>query len=289
MLFANIYSGAPMTTTSTNFNRGKLPAVLEALPLNHDQQNLPLKIYTFGRFGLVRDGIPLHFSGKIPRKPIELLKVLIAFGGRGVSEERMTDHLWPCTEIEGAKNSLSAALHRLRRLLGGNGFIQRQDGCISIDPDFCWVDAWAFERLSKQAQSIMQAADSPPTPALRIARQAIAYYTGPFLPTDTDKQWSISMREKLRDKMRNLITLLGQHQEASGDWHAALATYQKGIEADDLHEDFYQRQIICLCQLGNCGEAASVYHRCRCALAMHGVKPSPITTNIYESAIFPTM
>ena len=55
----------------------------------------PIKIYTLGRFEIIRDDEPLHFSGKEQKKPLELLKALIAFGGRDVPEERLTDALWP--------------------------------------------------------------------------------------------------------------------------------------------------------------------------------------------------
>lgn len=44
----------------------------------------PTQIYAFGRFSLVIDGTPLCFIHKTPKKPIALLKVLIALGGRDV-------------------------------------------------------------------------------------------------------------------------------------------------------------------------------------------------------------
>jgi len=282
---AGICHEVSMTTTSANLTRAELPVDQEAPHLNPDQQKWPLKIYTFGRFGLVRDGVPLHFAGKVPRKPLELLKALIACGGRGVSEEQLIDHLWPNRDEGDATHSFSSALHRLRLLLGENQFIPRQDRRITLDQSYCWVDAWAFERLTKQAQSLMQQGESDHSPALQTALQAIVHYTGPFLPSDADQLWSISMRERLRDKMHNLITMVGQYWEASTEWHTALAIYQKGLEADDLYEDFYQRQMICYGQLGNHGEVASVYQRCRITLAMLGVKPSPRTTTVYEAAL----
>jgi len=265
--------------------RPGIPVVQSEPDLGLDQFTWPLKIYTLGRFGLVRDNVPLYFSGKVPRKPLELLKILVAFGGRGVSEERLTEHLWPFTETGDAARSFSSALHRLRQLLGDSRFIRRQDKLITLDARFCWVDAWAFERLSKQVQSGMQQGQPEQSSAVQWAHLAITHYTGHFLPADRDQRWSISMRERLRGKMLNLITVVGQHWEAATDWHTALSIYQKGLETDDLHEEFYQRQMICHCQLGNHGEAASVYQRCCSTLAMLGVKPSPQTNIIYKTAI----
>lgn len=260
-------------------------AVKNSPELTFEHPARPLKIYTLGRFGLVGADEPIHFSGKVPRKPLELLKALVAFGGRGVSEELLIDHLWQGAESGSAINSFSVALHRLRRLLGGNNFILRQNGQVTLDPEFCWVDAWTFERLSKQAVSAMNEGDTDTEAALQMAQQAIAHYTGPFLPADSDRQWSISMRERLRGKMRTLILTVGQHWEAASDWQTAIAIYQKGLETDDLYDEFYQRQMICHCLLGNYGEIASVYKRCRITLAKLGIKPSPQTTSVYESVI----
>ena len=274
-----------MPTTSTSITALLQGPAVQNLPDGTlDQHTWPLKIYTLGRFGLVRDGVPLHFTGKVPRKPLELLKTLVSCGGRGVSEHLLVDHLWPGAEVGAAIRAFSVALHRLRNVLGGNGFIQRQDKRITLNPDECWVDAWAFERLAKQAHNGMNGGESDTATALKMALQAIDNYTGHFLPTDLDQQWMTPMRERLRDKMRNLITMVGQHWEAAEDWHTALAIYQKGLETDDLHETFYQCQMICHSHLGNHGTVASVYQRCRITLALSGIKPSLRTTSVYEAA-----
>ena len=53
------------------------------------------RVTTLGRFSLLRHGEPVTFSGKAQRRPLELLRVLIAHGGREVTEERVTEALWP--------------------------------------------------------------------------------------------------------------------------------------------------------------------------------------------------
>src|SRR6185436_1322515 len=49
----------------------------------------PTKVYTLGSYEVYRDERRLEFSGKVPKKPLMLLKALIAFGGRNVPEERL--------------------------------------------------------------------------------------------------------------------------------------------------------------------------------------------------------
>ena len=60
-----------MPTTSTSITAPLQGPAVQNLPDGTlDQHAWPLKIYTLGRFGLVRDGVPLHFTGKVPRKPL---------------------------------------------------------------------------------------------------------------------------------------------------------------------------------------------------------------------------
>jgi len=51
----------------------------------------PLKIFTLGRFELLKEEKPIPSSRKIQQKPLALLKALIALGGKGVREEQLSD------------------------------------------------------------------------------------------------------------------------------------------------------------------------------------------------------
>jgi hypothetical protein len=55
----------------------------------------PVQVFAFGRLAVVIDGAPLAFCGKTPKRPIAMLKTILAFGGRDVSGRQMTDALWP--------------------------------------------------------------------------------------------------------------------------------------------------------------------------------------------------
>ena len=55
----------------------------------------PVTIYTLGRFELLINGTLLRFEGRGPRKPLELLSILVAFGPAGAAVGPITDLLWP--------------------------------------------------------------------------------------------------------------------------------------------------------------------------------------------------
>ena len=127
--------------------------VPEEAPVEIEAWPWPIKIYTLGRFEVFKDDQPLQFKGKVQRKPLALLKAIIAFGGRGVREESLIDALWPDAEGDAARFALTSAIHRLRRLLGHEEAIIRKDNEVSLDERYCWVDVWAVERWLGRVES----------------------------------------------------------------------------------------------------------------------------------------
>ena len=157
----------------------------------------PIRIYTLGRFGVVKQGAALRFVGKAQKKPLELLKALIAFGGRDVSEATLADALWPEAEGDAAAQALRTTLFRLRKLIGED-VIRRQDSRLTLDPTFCWVDCWAFERLSSD-----DSGDSP----MRLEKLR-KLHQGPFLAGTDDAPWARPMRDRLHAKWARLMRAL---------------------------------------------------------------------------------
>ena len=164
----------------------------ESPPVDVEQWPWPLKIHTLGRFGLVREGIPVRFNGKVQQKPLELLKVIIALGGRSVAEGKLCEELWPNAPANDVHKTFIVTLHRLRRLLGGERFILYAEGMVTLNPELCWVDIWAFARLSGQAKQLLHSEGPPPPTAVRAAKRAVALYSGHFLSADTARPWAIS-------------------------------------------------------------------------------------------------
>jgi DNA-binding SARP family transcriptional activator len=249
-------------------------------PLHIERWPWPLKIFTLGRFSLVKDGRPVRFSGKAQKKPLSLLKALITLGGREVSEEYLLDILWYDADGDVAHKSFATTLHRLRKLVGNEKILQLHEGRLTLDTRYCWVDVWAFERiLGKVDVAWREGGDeSKKAQAIQLAERAIEMYSGPYLSGETDQPWTISYRERLRSKFLRNVRRLGLYWEEVGNCDKAVDCYQKGLEVDDLAEEFYQRLICCYHSLGRRAEAITVYNRCRNTLSLIlGVEPSPST------------
>src|SRR5574341_845330 len=270
----------------------------------------PVRIYTLGRFDLLIDEKPVSFSGKIQKKPLDMLKALIAFGGSGVSKERITDALWPGAEGDHAHRSFEMTLQRLRRMLGRDETVKLHGGHVSLDERFCWTDARAFGQAVQRAETASQdeasagrngpgrsgraagggrrrtARRKQPDKTSELFEKAIALYQGPFLPSDSRQSWSIAMRERLRSRFIRLIGAAGERLEHAEDWAGAADLYEKCLEIDGLAEEFYQRLMHCHRRLGQEAQAVMVYHRCKKALLRNfGITPSSKTEAIYQQVL----
>jgi DNA-binding SARP family transcriptional activator len=248
----------------------------------------PLKVCTLGRFRIVKEGKPLQFSRKVRQKPLLMFKALIALGGKEVTEEQMTDILWPDAEGDLAHQSFATTLHRLRQLLGNEKAIPLREGRLSLDNRYCWVDAWAFERIFGKAENAWRegARGAGVGTAVRLSEQAIALYEGAFLAGEAAFPWILSLRERLRSKFQRCLGEVGGHWEGAGQWEKAAQWYQRGLEVDDLAEELYlyRRLMICLHRLGRGAEALAAYQRCRKTLStVLGTAPSPETEAVFRS------
>jgi LuxR family maltose regulon positive regulatory protein len=232
----------------------------------------PLKIYTLGTFRIEKDGKSLLFPGKVQQKPLNMLKVIIALGGKEIAEEKLTDLLWPDAEGDAAHSAFKMTLSRLRQLIGNNA-VQFREGRVSLNPQCCWVDALAFQKAPLKADE----------QGIGRMEEAILLYRGSLLPSDMGSSWTVPMRERLRNKYLRIISVSGCYWEESGDYEKAAERYQRALDVDDLAEEFYQRLMSCFRRLGRYAEAISVYRRCRNILAAElGIEPSAGTEALYR-------
>ena len=278
--------------------------------MKNDTKNRPIKIFTLGRFNILRDGYPIQFVGKVQRKPLELLKAIISFGGREVSADQLSDALWPDAEGDMANQSFNTTLHRLRRLIGNDMAIKFHGGILTLDDRCCCVDTWAFEQIVENSEDVFKRTgetgkgkngkilDTSPsdssirpfpisqTEAVRLSEKIFSIYKGSFLPSDARYLWTISTRERLHNKFLRLVIMLGNFLEQSGQWQSAAEHYQKAIETDNLAEEFYQHLMVCHRQLDQCVKAIEVYQRFKNILSTYfGIKPSKTTEAIYKALI----
>lgn len=246
----------------------------------------PVRIHTLGRFSVQLHQQPLSLTQTPRQRPFELLKALIALGGRDVHAEILCQALWPDAEGDSAQNTFDVTLHRLRHLFAIKDLFIVCDRRLTLNSRLAWVDAWAFERLANHSERILeQAKDLGMAQQLtRCSDRLLHLYQGGFLEREATQSWGLTLRERLRSKLLRHILDTGQVWENAGEWDRAIRFYRRGLEIDPLTEQYYQRLMICYRATRRLAEAMATFRRCRQVLAdQFHISPSTETLRLYAS------
>ncbi len=262
---------------------------LWAEPPRHAVEAWPwaFRVASLGGFRLLRNEEPLATTGKAQRRPLDMLKVLVALGGERVSEESVTEALWPRIDGDSAHRSFTSTLHRLRKLLGEDRAVLLHEGRLTLDRRYFWIDAWAFNALllEIEGEAARLSATADAERLQRRAERLLRLYRGPFMAGEADQAWYVQPRERMRQRFVRAMTGIGRRWEEGGEAERAAACYERCLEADPLAEGFYRSLILCYQRLQRRAEAIEAYNRCRKALAAVAVEPSAETRALFESLV----
>jgi LuxR family transcriptional regulator, maltose regulon positive regulatory protein len=278
----------------------EVPFVKELIQRNHlvresssgaEEWPHPVKVYTLGTFKVLLHEQPLGTTSKTQRRPLDMLKMLIALGGNEIREEQLTDLLWPEADGAAAHTAFTTTLLRLRRLVCNEKAVSLHEGKVRLNPEYVWVDAFAFKEYIFRAEEVMNTCRNSRNAddfreVIRLTDRAMKIYGGHFLCDETEEPWSASLRERLKSKFVRFLITTGNYFEQTGNRKKAVEYYLKGLDTDDLIEEFYQRLMICYLKLGRRSEAAAIYRRCsKTLMAVPGIEPSPETEKIYRTCV----
>jgi len=252
---------------------------------------VPIRIYMLGRFSVAIAGQPVSLNGsgnsngKTKKRPLALLKALIAFGGRGVAYSQLSECLWPDSEGDLGVRNLTVTLHRLRHLLRANAAILQHDGKLTLNEGLCWVDVWSFERSVNDGLLRLNesAGGNAAEPHLRAA---LSLYSGHFLSRESEESWMLTPRLRLKTKFERLVAALSRHLENRERFTDAVDLCLQALERDPLNELIYRRLMSCYLKAGEFASVQRTYTRCREALARElSCPPSLETENIYFESV----
>jgi TolB-like protein len=235
----------------------------------------PIRIFCLGHFRLERGGEGADAPFALARKPLELLKTLIALGGENVPEQQLTDSVWPDLDGDAAHGAFASTLHRLRQVLGGEALTLRQRQ-LTLDANHVWCDCRELALAFGEAEAALDMGDS--SAAGKALDEVLALYRGPFLEGEFDPPEILVARDRLHGRMLRALREAAGLLERNGERDAAIRLYQKGAEADPIAEELVQPLLRLLQREGRASEAEAVYQRLRRNLeAQGGIAPSAET------------
>jgi hypothetical protein len=195
--------------------------------------------YAFGQFTILADGRELEHGGKTPVKVLELLQVIIAFGGAQVDSLAVSEMLWPDADGDNAQQALETALFRLRKLIGKDSIIV-SGGKISLNKKRCWLDIWAFEQRLEQLDGLLANANAVSGEQLETCLAALSrLYRGPLFG-ETSPPWAEAVRTRLQNKYNKALKRISvYYKNTENDVKAAYFLDKLAEAGDAAHGSFY--------------------------------------------------
>lgn len=237
----------------------------------------PVQVTSFGGFALAVAGETLRATaGKAQRKPLELLRALAAHGHRGVTAERLADHLWPASDGAAARAALKVTLSRLRKLLGNDAAVEQDEGRLTLAPALVHLDTDCFDAVCDEIEA---AGETTPLPQLRtLARELTRWYRGPFLDGEEANPMLLGTRHRLHTRFLRAASGLAALLLRRGDAGAAVDLLEAAALIDPVDEDLHRRLIRLLRDQGEQAAALRAYRRLRESLSHAlGVLPGAAT------------
>lgn len=232
----------------------------------------PVKLYTLGRFKILKNDKPRGSGRKAPKRILALLKTIIAHGGNKVGADVLIALLWPSADGDAARAAFIQAVHRLRELLGRDDAITWQENQLSLNERVCWVDAFAVARLLKQNTG---------DDSIRNTERAQKLYAGPFLSGDPDRpEAALPFADKLRRDLLRSIAKAGNELLLRQAHDQALTFYERGLAIDPCAEELTRRVMAIHNTLGRPNEVEMAYRRLEVALWQQLKKPSEETQRL---------
>jgi DNA-binding SARP family transcriptional activator len=247
------------------------------------QHDPSVRVFTLGRFRIEVENAPLQSGRKAQHKPIDFLKLLVAYGGESVCAEQIAEDLWPDSDGDRALAALRTTLSRLRKLIGVKAVLGEGRG-FTLNPETCWVDALALSQLLAASNFTHQRGCNEQ--AHSALEDALSIYRGSFLPGECELPPVLAARAKLRSLFMRHMTALGNCYEQSGQFTRAMDLYRKGLEIDETAEDITRKLMQCCRKSGRMAEGIVAYRSCKLVLQTRlGIEPSAATHSAYRDLV----
>ena len=212
-------------------------------------------LITLGGFAFSVNGVSA--GSPATRKARALMAFLAMNRGVDAARERLLEIFWPDADPDRARDSLSTALHSIRRCIRVTG-VDADTFLTATKSVLRWtaeteVDALKFTELAVSQDSA-------------ASQEALQTYRGDFLEGDYDN-WTVAERERLAGLYE---TVLARVVKASKDTQAA----QRFIARNPYDEEAYTTLIEAELAAGRRSAAVAWVERCRKALSEAGDRPS---------------
>jgi predicted ATPase/DNA-binding SARP family transcriptional activator len=189
------------------------------------------------------------------------LLVYLLMHPEGRTKEQVGLAFWPDASTAQMRNSFHVTLHRLRKALGGSGWVTLSGDRYRIEASLVReLDVTAFERdVTTACREIRNVRDGMAGTARLEA--ALARYRGDFLDGEPVGDWHLEHRDRLQQLYVGALMELGA-RHAMDDRHAkAVEAFRRVLARDELHEQALRALMQALDASGERAQALRAYQR----------------------------
>src|SRR5687767_1231320 len=204
------------------------------------------RLRTLGTLDLVDESANELRSILAQPKRAALLAYLAVTSARGPQRrDTIVALFWPEQDDDHARRALSQAVHFLRRSLGAEALISRNDAELMLDRDQLWCDAVAFEEALDAGRSA----------------EALALYRGDLLEgfhiaaAPEFERWLGAERGRLAHRYAGALERAAEEREAAADFSGAVSYWRRLAARDALSSRVALRLMRALAAAGDPGAA----------------------------------
>jgi len=240
-----------------------------------------LRVFTLGAFRVFRGSVKIPPTGWRREKSRQLFQYLLIHRHTAVEREQILDALWPNLSPDTALRNFKVALSLLYTVLepertpgSPSAYIVREGTTYRLRPEAdLWLDVAEFEALAQSPHS----AD---------LERALQLYRGDFLPDARYEPWAVAEQERLTMLYLQAADALCRAYLDAGRFAEVIPVAERILTQDNCWERAYRYLMRAYTAMGDTGQAARAYQRCREALTEElGIEPGPETQALYQALL----
>ncbi len=213
----------------------------------------------------------------LPRKAHALIARLALAPAHALARESLVAMLWGASPDEHARHSLRQTLHLVRGALGDDVLVAAGDA-LELDVTRMTIDVLGFERAAMEGD-----------PA--ALRRAATLYRGDLLDgirvdEPPFEEWLCGERERLRERLFEVLAKLLAHEQRGGATEAAIQVAVRLVSLDPLLEPVHRALMRLYVASGRRASAIRQYRICEATLQRElGLPPEEETAQLYREIV----
>ncbi len=238
-----------------------------------------IKVQSFGQMRVWAQGRRITTKDWQVYAARDLFFLLINYPD-GLTKEQVGLYMWPDISTDELDVRFKNTLYRLRRAVGNQVVLLKDDGYRFNQMMDYYYDAEVFATNIEKAKT-----ENDTRQKIKYLVKAVQQYQGEYLP-EVDGHWAIVEREGYRIMHIDALDELADIFFHQGEYGLALSYCEKALKEDPMDEKAHRIAMRVHAVTGNQAELVRQYENCCEALAERfSIQPSQKTQELFETLV----